>query len=355
MAWSTRECGLQIDVGFLVKTTTVNVLNVTQEGANATFVNPTTLGNDLLNDRPPLVLEAIVQKPGSSAKTITIVNNHLRSLNGVDTNDAAGQRVRAKRRAQADFLASLVQARQTANPSEKILVIGDFNAFDVNDGYVDSVATIKGAPTAASLVTLASADLVNPDLVLVSDSGPIDQRYSYVFDGNAQTIDHVLATANLSGDITSVRHVRMNADFPEILRSDANRMERLSDHDPAITYISLQAVPAPTVDAGADQTVTVNEFGLATFTISASASGTGALTYAWTENGVPLAASNTLSLTLTRAPGQYAYVFTATDTNNQSASDSVQVDVVIPGGVPGPPGPRMMQNCWPAWTLPAAR
>ena len=42
------------------------------------------------------------------------------------------------------------------------------------------------------------------------------------------------------------------------------------------------------MDAGADQTVVVNEFGLGTFTISASASGTGALTYAWTENGVPL-------------------------------------------------------------------
>jgi len=234
---------------------------VTQEGADATFVNPTTMGNDLLNDRPPLVLKAIVQKPGASARTITVINNHLRSLNGVETNDADGQRVRAKRRAQAEYLANLVQARQVADPSEQMLVIGDFNTFDINDGYVDGIATIKGTPTAASLVTLASPDLVNPNLVLVSVSGPLDQRYSYVFDGNAQTIDHVLATANLSGDITNVTHVRMNADFPDVLRNDANRMERLSDHDPAITYISLPAVPAPTVDAGPDQTVTVNEFG----------------------------------------------------------------------------------------------
>ena len=104
-----------IDVGFLVKSTVVSVLNVTQEGADATYVNPTTLANDLLNDRPPLVLQAIVQKPGSSAKPITVINNHMRSLNGVDTNDADGRRVRAKRRAQAEFLANLVQARQLAD------------------------------------------------------------------------------------------------------------------------------------------------------------------------------------------------------------------------------------------------
>jgi predicted extracellular nuclease len=333
-----------IDVGFLVKGSVVSVVGVTQQGKDATYINPGTNQPEVLNDRPPLVLQAIVQKPGTSARPITVINNHLRSLNGVDTNDADGRRVRAKRRAQAEFLANLVQARQLGDPNERILLVGDFNAFDVNDGYVDSIATIKGTPTAAGLVTLASPDLVTPDLVLVSDSGPAAERYSYVFDGNAQTIDHALATANLAGDITSVVHVRMNADFPETLRNDASRPERLSDHDPALVYISVPSVPPPTVDAGLDQTVVVNEFGLGTFTISASASGTGALTYGWTENGVPLAASNSLSLTLTRAPAQYTYVFTATDANNQSASDSVQVNVVIPSGVPGPPGPQGPQG-----------
>ena len=96
----------------------------------------------------------------------------------------------------------------------------------------------------------------------------------------------------------------MKFDFPETLRNDAGRPERLSDHDPALVYISVPSVPPPTVDAGSDQTVVVNEFGLGTFTISATASGTGALTVLVDgELCVPLSASNSLSLTLTRAPG----------------------------------------------------
>jgi predicted extracellular nuclease len=333
-----------IDVGFLVKGTTVTVVTVTQEGASAQYVNPVNSQLETLNDRPPLVLEALVQKPGSSVQAITVINNHMRSLNDATGTDDAGRRVRAKRRAQAEFLASLVQSRQTGNPSEKILLIGDFNAFEVNDGYVDSIATIKGTPTAPEVVTLASPDLVNPDLVLVSDSGPAAERYSYVFDGSAQTLDHVLATSSLAAQITGVVHARLNADFPETLRALAGRMERLSDHDPSLAYISLPSVPPPTVNAGADQTAIVNEFGLATFTVSATASGTGTLTFSWTENGSPLAGSNSMSLTLTRSPGQYTYVATVTDSLAQSASDTVVVSVVIPSGVPGPPGPTGPQG-----------
>ena len=92
---------------------------------------------------------------------MTVIVNHLRSLNGVD--DPAGWtrvRVRAKRRAQAEFLANLIQARQVADHTERIVSVGDFNAFQVNDGYVDLIGTIKGTPTPADDVVLASPDLV---------------------------------------------------------------------------------------------------------------------------------------------------------------------------------------------------
>ena len=118
---------------------------------------------EVLNDRPPLVLQAVVQKPGTSARPITVINNHLRSLNGVDTNDADGRRVRAKRRAQAEFLANLVQARQLADPNERILLVGDFNAFESTTAYVDSHRRRSGghAPLAGLQVTLASPDLLD--------------------------------------------------------------------------------------------------------------------------------------------------------------------------------------------------
>ncbi len=244
-----------IDVGFLVKSARITVVDVTQFGKTTTYTNPNTGAQDLLNDRPPLVLRANAQLADGSMYPFTVIANHLRSLLGIDdeTPDGAGTaggRVRAKRRAQAEYLANLVQSRQTADPTEKIIVVGDFNAFQVNDGYVDVLGTIKGTPAPADQVVLASADLVNPDLINLEEMLPnpslvaTNQNYSYVFDGNAQTIDHVLITQNLQSRVTDFRYARLDADFPEIYRNDPNRPERISDHDAAVAYISLAAATA---------------------------------------------------------------------------------------------------------------
>src|SRR5262249_24254374 len=152
---------------------TVSVTSVTQEGKGATYIDPNTGQPALLNDRPPLVLVATVR----STFNVTVIVNHLRSLSGID-DPLDGPRVRAKRRAQAEFLANLIQTRQAANANEQILSVGDYNAFQFNDGYVDSIGTIKGTPTPADQVVLASSDLVNPDLTDLVDSAPQDQRYS---------------------------------------------------------------------------------------------------------------------------------------------------------------------------------
>ena len=116
-----------IDVGFLVKTSRVAVLSVVQEGKDATYTEPGG-GMALLNDRPSLVLTANISAPCGGLFPVTVIVNHLRSLNGID-DPADGARVRAKRRAQAEFLANLIQARMTANPNEKIVSVGDYNAF----------------------------------------------------------------------------------------------------------------------------------------------------------------------------------------------------------------------------------
>ena len=75
---------------------------------------------------------------------VTVIVNHLRSLSGIDGTD--GDRIRAKRRAQAEFLAALIQAHQA---TERVISIGDYNAFPFNDGFVDVVGTIKGTADAA--------------------------------------------------------------------------------------------------------------------------------------------------------------------------------------------------------------
>jgi Predicted extracellular nuclease len=119
-----------IDVGVLVKSARVKVLGITQEGKDAVYTVPATGARDLLNDRPPIVLRAQMAQDNGSPFNFTVIVNHLRSLTSIDT-DA---RVRAKRQAQALFLANLIQARQTADPAENIISIGDYNAFQFNDG-----------------------------------------------------------------------------------------------------------------------------------------------------------------------------------------------------------------------------
>lgn len=268
-----------IDVGFLVKASRVSVVDVTQEGKDATFINPNTGQADILNDRPPLILRATIQPPTGPPFPVTVIVNHLRSLSGID-DLTDGNRIRTKRRAQAEFLANLIQARQAADPNERIISLGDYNSFQFNDGYVDVIGTIKGTPTPADQVVLASNDLVNPDLIDLVDSAPADQRYSFMFDGNAQELDHVLISQNLLGRANGLQYARNDADFPETYRSDPNRSERISDHDPIVAYFaipsetqtSVASSPNPSV---LNQTVTFT----ATVTSGGSAITEGTVTF----------------------------------------------------------------------------
>jgi predicted extracellular nuclease len=227
-----------IDVGFLVSTARATVVDVTQFGLTTTYTDPNTGLQATLNDRPPLVLRAVVQSQFGVNFPITVIVNHLRSLTDVD-DPIDGNRIRTKRRAQAEYLANLIQARQTLDPNEKIISVGDYNAFQFNDGYVDVLGTITGAPAAANTVTLASSDLVTPNLINLIDSNVAAQRYSYVFDGNAQALDHTLITANLQSRFSLFAYGRSNADFPETYRTDPTRPERISDHDASVAYFAF--------------------------------------------------------------------------------------------------------------------
>ncbi|MDO8795446.1 MAG: hypothetical protein Q7J25_12580 [Vicinamibacterales bacterium] len=225
-----------IDVGFLVDRARVEVLQVTQEGRADTFRNPVNGRSELLNDRPPLVLRARVFGPGGVNPVITVIVNHLRSLIDID-HSTEGARVRAKRAGQAEFLAALIDRRLHDEPGEQILAIGDLNAFEFSDGYVDVVGTIRGRPAPREQVVAPTRDALDADLVNLIDFRPADQRYSYVFDGTAQTLDHMLVSDRLLAQVAAFMHVRGNADSPEVWRSDAARPERISDHDPALIYL----------------------------------------------------------------------------------------------------------------------
>ncbi|MCY7354491.1 MAG: lamin tail domain-containing protein [Lysobacter sp.] len=259
-----------IDVGFLVKSAEVaagidrvEVLAVTQQGKTTVLTNPDS-STSLLNDRPPLQLDALVHFADGRKFPITVFVVHQRSLSGATGNDANGERIRNKRQKQAEYLAGLVEGMQTADPDRRITLVGDFNAFEFNDGLVDAMNVVTGTPSpdAATVVPGDGIDLVTTNLLNLASNEPVDQRYSFVFDGNAQSLDHILINQELGAAAAgfSLDHARINADFPEINRNDANSPSRLADHDPAVAYfavamadlaVSASATPASVPVGGA--------------------------------------------------------------------------------------------------------
>ncbi len=236
-----------INVGFLVSSRAtaggaprVEVLEVAQFGKNTPLANPDG-STSLLNDRPPLRLRARIHQDGAAGYPVTVIVNHLRSLNDMDDTapgsngwPTGGDRVRAKRAAQAAYLGGLVQQMQQADPNEKIVLVGDFNAFEFNDGYVDVMGILRGDAAPADQVLTWAASPVTTPLIdgsqLIADPA---QRYSYVFGGNAQTLDHVLVNeALVMGADVQVDHARINADFGVDNFGDASVALRSSDHDP---------------------------------------------------------------------------------------------------------------------------
>ena len=224
------------NIGFLVKGS-VQVNSVTQERGTETFINPTTGLPEILHDRPPLVLNAAVNGPADPREVIVVVN-HPRSFIDVERLDATGIRVREKRKAQGESIAGLIQELQTANPGTPVIAVGDYNAYQFNDGYTDPVATIKGTPTTDDEVVVdASPDLVDPDLVNLTDGLPEDEKYSFIFEGTPQAIDHIFVNTDANAIVTDYTVARINSDFPETPEfEDVSRPERSSDHDGPVAY-----------------------------------------------------------------------------------------------------------------------
>ncbi len=231
------------NVGFLVKTSRVQVNSVTQERASDTFINPNTGLPETLHDRPPLVLHATVDPAGAAPLPVIVVVNHPRSFIDIELVAGEGPRVRAKRTAQAESIAGLLQELQTNNPTRPIIAVGDYNAYQFNDGYTDPIAVLKGMPTPDDQIVVdASPDLVNPNFSNLTDLLPADQRYSFIFEGTPQALDHVLLNTAAQTFFKGYAVTRCNSDFPESFSSDASRPESNSDHDMPVAYFRLPLV-----------------------------------------------------------------------------------------------------------------
>jgi predicted extracellular nuclease len=97
----------------------------------------------------------------------------------------------------------------------RVIVLGDLNDFEFSQ---TANVLEHGAPGSAQ------------ELVDLWRLVPADQRYSYVFQGNGQVLDHILATDRVLNGSTEYDAVHMNSEF------DA---EQQSDHDPPLLRFKL--------------------------------------------------------------------------------------------------------------------
>ena len=233
--------GTAINTGFLVKSTRVNTVKVEQMGLTTKFTNSTG-SQATLNDRTPLVLHAGIKRAGGTDYRVTVISVHQRSLINVDDPTSTGATVRLKREAQAEYLANLIQGYQAAG--EHVVTVGDYNALEFSDGFVDTIGVTLGTPVpAAQVITPPVAGLANPPLVDLVTLLPAAERQSYVETGSAQVLDHVIVTSDLVPTETRLVYAHIDADFPLVYLNDATRPERVSDHDPAVAYFRIPPIP----------------------------------------------------------------------------------------------------------------
>ncbi len=159
-----------------------------------------------LTSRPPLLVKISLDLRGRT-QTLYIINNHFTSM-------SAGVEITEPRRtAQAQWNVHILQDVILAqDPNAAVAIVGDLNSF------FDS----------QPIQTLRDAGLAH-----VLDILDEDQRYTYIFQGESQVLDHILLTPNLFQALEATRILHVNADFPPPKPDDPSA-ERKSDHDPII-------------------------------------------------------------------------------------------------------------------------
>ena len=160
------------------------------------------------SSRKPLVGEFIFK-----GESYHVIANHFNSKGGdgadFGKNQPAVRKSEVQRHAIATIVQDFVRELETEVKDANVVVLGDLNDFQ----FSKTLDILKGK-----------------NLWNTVDDLPKSERYSYIYNGNAQVLDHVLISKNLK-PYTSSDIVNINSDYME---ADGSA----SDHDPAI--ISIQ-------------------------------------------------------------------------------------------------------------------
>ena len=117
-----------------------------------------------------------------------------------------------------------------------MIVLGDFNAYEFSDGYVDVIGQVTGEPDPDGALLPASEE-VDPVLVDWTLSLPPAERYSFVFGCSAEELDHILTSRAATPWVTGVAFGRGNVDAPDGFEFDPTTALRSSDHDGLVLFL----------------------------------------------------------------------------------------------------------------------
>ncbi|WP_199328239.1 choice-of-anchor I family protein [Cylindrospermum sp. FACHB-282] len=289
-------------------TTVTNVNGVPTLSASPGRIEPTNSAFD--NSRKPLVGEFIF-----NGQTVYVIGNHFNSKGGdqplYGPNQPPTLTSETQRNQQATEVKNFVESILAINPKANVVVMGDINDFE----FSQPLSTLESAGLTPLIETL-----------------PENERYTYNFEGNAQTLDHILVSDNLLNNLDGYDVVHINSEFAD----------QDSDHDPSVARFNLnQALVIGT--AIEDQTATEDTAFSFTFAANTFIDTGDVLTYIATlENGEPLpswlsfdAATRTFSGTPANGEvGNLNIKVTATDISNASVSDVFKLTVVNTNDAP---------------------
>ena len=159
------------------------------------------------DSRKPLVGEFVF-----GGRTVFVITNHFASKGGDQPLHGRFQppnrNSEIQRTEQARVLRGFFGELTAIDRRAAVVVLGDLNDFPFSP-TVD-ILTRRGG------------------LRALIDTLPKDERYSYVFDGSSQTLDHILVSRSLGKVAYDVVHI--NAEFAD----------QASDHDPQVARIRLR-------------------------------------------------------------------------------------------------------------------
>jgi predicted extracellular nuclease len=167
------------------------------------------------NSRKPLVGEFLF--PADRPRNrLFLINNHFTSKTGSTPLFGAVQPFvdagSDQRLAQAEIVNGFVRTLLEADPRAKVIVMGDLNDF----WFSAPLEVLRAGESGRVLTNL-------------HDTLPAAERYTFVFEGNAQTLDHILVTANVASRVEY-----------DIVHANAEFAVNASDHDPSVARFSLR-------------------------------------------------------------------------------------------------------------------